>query len=189
MAKRKLEPQTLLIPVPVVMVSCELDGKPNIITLAWVGVVCSQPPMVGISIRPSRYSFDIIAESKEFGLNVISENLVGQADFCGSHSGREVDKFRELKLTPVKGEKIKAPLIGESPINLECQVRETVELGSHHLFIAEVVATYVDEECLDKEGNLDIAKIKPMVYCTGAHQYWGGLSKILGTYGYTAPKK
>jgi flavin reductase (DIM6/NTAB) family NADH-FMN oxidoreductase RutF len=188
MAKKQLPSQTLLIPLPVVMVSCQSEGKPNIITLAWVGVVCSEPPMVGISIRPSRHSFGIIKESKEFVLNIVNEDLVKQADFCGSYSGREVDKFKELNLTPIIGEKVKAPLIKESPINLECQVKDIIELGTHHLFLGEIIATHINEEYLDVKGNPDIAKLKPIVYCTKAHQYWGGLSKVLGTYGYTAKR-
>ncbi|HEX9917029.1 MAG TPA: flavin reductase family protein [candidate division Zixibacteria bacterium] len=189
MAKKQLPPQALLIPLPVVMVSCQSKGGPNIITLAWAGVVCSEPPMVGISIRPSRYSFGIIRDSKEFVLNVVNEDLIRQADFCGSHSGRDVDKFKELNLTPIKGEKVKSPLIKESPINLECQVKDIIELGTHHLFLGEIVATHIDERYLDSNGNPDIAKIRPAVYCTKAHQYWGGLSKVLGTYGYTAKKR
>ena len=145
--------------------------------------------MVGISIRPNRYSFNIIKESKEFVLNIVNEELVKQADFCGSHSGRDVDKFKVLNLTPIKGEKVNSPLIKESPINLECQVKKIIELGTHHLFIGEIIATHIDDQYLNSEGKPDIAKIKPMVYCTKAHQYWGGLSKVLGTYGYTAKEK
>ena len=189
MSKKKLPPQTLLIPLPVVMVSCQSKDKPNIITLAWAGVVCSEPPMVGVGIRPSRYSFGIIKESREFVVNIVNESLIQQADFCGSHSGKDVDKFKKLNLTPIRGEKLKTPLIKESPINLECQVKKIIELGTHHLFLGEVVATHIDEEYLDAEGNPDIAKLKPIVYCTKAHQYWGGLSKVLGTYGYTAKRK
>ena len=171
------------------MVSCQLEDKPNIITLAWTGVVCSEPPMISISIRPSRYSFDIIKRTKEFVLNAVNESLIMQADFCGSNSGRNVDKFKRLNLTPLEADKVRVPLIGQSPINLECQVRNIIELGTHHLFIGEVVATHVDETYLDSEGKPDIAKIKPVVYCTKASQYWGGLSKVLGTYGYTAKRK
>jgi len=189
MTRKKLSAQTLLIPLPVVMVSCQSEEKPNIITLAWTGVICSEPPMISISIRPSRYSFGIIKRTKEFVLNTVNEDLVMQADFCGSHSGRDVDKFKELNLTPLKADKVNAPLIGESPINLECRVRDIIELGTHHLFISEIVETHIDDKYLDSKGKPDIAKIKPAVYCTGASQYWGGLSKTLGTYGYTAKKK
>jgi flavin reductase (DIM6/NTAB) family NADH-FMN oxidoreductase RutF len=184
MPKKFTEPQTMLIPMPVVMVSCQKKGeKPNIITIAWSGIACSEPPMITIAIRKGRFSHGIISESREFVVNIITENLLTQTDYCGTTSGRGVDKFKETKLTPIKGTKVNAPLIKECPINLECVVKNTLSLGSHALFIGEIVAAHIDSEYLDDRGKPDIDKLKPVAYCTKAQQYWG-LSHPLGTYGY-----
>jgi flavin reductase (DIM6/NTAB) family NADH-FMN oxidoreductase RutF len=188
MPKKLTEPQTMLIPMPVVMVSCQRKGqRPNIITIAWSGIACSEPPMITAAIRKGRFSHGIISESKEFVVNIITENLLSQTDYCGIKSGKSVDKFKETKLTPIKGTKVDAPLIKECPINLECTVRNVVSLGSHDLFIGEIVATHIDSEYLDGKGSPDIEKLKPVAYCTKAQQYWG-LSRTLGTYGYTKGK-
>jgi flavin reductase (DIM6/NTAB) family NADH-FMN oxidoreductase RutF len=187
--KREFKPQTTLIPLPAVMVSCAPpDGKPNIITVAWVGVACSEPPMISIAIRKTRYSHKIISESGEFVVNIASEDQLQAVDFCGLVSGKDVDKFKETGLTPVKAKRVDAPLIKECPINLECSVRYTLELGSHDLFVGEVLATHMDEEVLDRAERPDIAKLKPFVYCTQAHEYWGGFSKMLAKYGFTKRK-
>ena len=183
MAKESLEPQTILLPLPAVMVSCQKKAeRPNIITLAWVGVVCSEPPMVGIAIRKNRFSFDIIKESKEFVVNVPSGALLKATDFCGTTSGKDTDKFAEAKLTPVKGTKVNAPLIAECPVNLECVVRHMPDLGSHTLFIGEIVATHIDSEFLNDEGEPDVEKMKLFCYCPGAHQY-RAIGDVLATYG------
>jgi flavin reductase (DIM6/NTAB) family NADH-FMN oxidoreductase RutF len=188
MAKKELKAQTLLIPLPAAMVSCQWGSrKPNIITCSWIGILCSEPPMIGVGIRKSRFSHQIILESMEFGVNITIENLLEQTDFCGTYSGRDVDKFKEANLTPFKGKKISAPLIKECPINLECLVRQVIELGSHDFFIAEIVSTYMDEEYLDEKEKPNIAKLKPLVYCTKAQEYWG-LSKKLDGYGHTKKK-
>ncbi|MFQ6002343.1 MAG: flavin reductase family protein [Candidatus Zixiibacteriota bacterium] len=188
MPKKLLEPQTMLIPMPVVMVSCQKEGqKPNIITIAWSGIACSEPPMITIAIRKGRFSHEIISESKEFVVNMITESLLPQTDYCGIKSGRSVDKFKETKLTPIKGTKVNAPLIKECPINLECVVKAITSLGSHDLFIGEIVATHIDSEYIDDRERPDIAKMMPVAYCTKAQQYWG-LSQSLGTYGYTKGK-
>lgn len=190
MAKKKLKPQTLLIPLPAVMVSCQWgNNKPNIITAAWVGVACSEPPMLSLAIRKSRFSHGIISKSGEFVVNLTTEELLKQTDFCGTYSGRDIDKFEKAHLTPMGGSVVKAPLIKECPINLECQVRHILELGSHDLFIADIVATHADEEYLDKQDRPDINKFKPLVYCTKAQEYWGGLSKKLGGYGFIRKEK
>jgi len=187
--KREVKPQTILIPLPAVMVSCALpDGKPNIITVAWVGVACSEPPMISIAIRKTRHSHKIISESGEFVVNIASEDQLKAVDFCGVVSGKEVDKFKEAGLTPMKAKRVNVPLVKECPINLECSVRYTLELGSHDLFIGEILATHMDEEVLDNAGRPDIAKLKPFVYCTQAHEYWGGFSKMLAKYGFTRGK-
>ncbi|HEX7402317.1 MAG TPA: flavin reductase family protein [candidate division Zixibacteria bacterium] len=183
MSKILLEPQTILFPLPAVMVSCrKKDEKPNIITLAWVGVVCSEPPMVGISIRKNRFSHGIVKESKEFVINVPTQKLIKATDFCGTKSGKNVDKFAETKLTSIKGEKVNAPLIKECPVNLECVVKQILELGSHDLFLGEIVATHVDSEFLDSSGKLDVGKMELFCYCPKAHEY-RGVSEALGKYG------
>ncbi|TET68333.1 MAG: flavin reductase family protein [Candidatus Zixiibacteriota bacterium] len=187
--KREVKPQTILIPLPAVMVSCALpEGRPNIITVAWVGVACSEPPMISIGIRKTRYSHKIISESGEFVINIASEDQLKAVDFCGVVSGKDLDKFKEAGLTPLKAKRVNVPLIKECPINLECSVRYTLELGSHDLFIGEILATHMDEEVLDNAGRPDIAKLKPFVYCTKAHEYWGGFSKMLAEYGFTRGK-
>lgn len=190
MAKKKLKPQTLLIPLPAVMVSCKWgNNKPNIFTASWVGIACSEPPMISVAIRKSRHSYGIIQKSGEFVVNLTTEELIKETDFCGTYSGKHMDKFEKTKLTPVDGSEINAPLINECPINLECQVRHIIELGSHDLFIADIVATYADEEYLDKYDRPDIKRFKPLIYCTKAQEYWGGLSKRLGGYGLSRKEK
>jgi flavin reductase (DIM6/NTAB) family NADH-FMN oxidoreductase RutF len=183
MPKKILEPQTILFPLPAVMVSCQKgDEKPNIITLGWVGVVCSEPPMVGISIRKSRFSHGIVKESKEFVINVPMRKILKETDFCGTKSGRNVDKFAETKLTPIKSSKVNAPLIKECPVNLECVVKQILELGTHDLFIGEIVETHIDSEYLDKSGNPDVGKMGLFCYCPKAQQY-RAVSEVLGKYG------
>lgn len=183
MSKTLLKPQTVLFPLPAVMVSCQRKvEKPNIITLGWVGVVCSEPPMVGISIRKSRFSHGIIKESREFIINIPTQKLLKVTDFCGIKSGKNVDKFAETKLTPVKGSKINAPLIQECPVNLECVVRQVLELGSHDLFLGEILATHIDSEYLDSSGKLDVGKMELFCYCPKAQQY-RAVSEVLGGYG------
>ena len=182
MSKKEIKPNTLLMPVPVTLATVnDENDRPNIITLAWVGTVASMPPQVSISIRKSRYSYKPVLESKEFGLNIPGEDLLVQTDGCGSVSGRDVNKFEEFELTPVKASIIKAPLIKECPINMECKVNQVLELGSHDMFVAEIVALHADEEVLT-EGRIDAAKVKPMAYCP--HDYWSLREKI-GTYGFS----
>ncbi len=184
MPKKLLEPQTMLFPLPAVLVSCQRKGqKPNIITLSWVGVVCSEPPMVGISIRKNRFSFGIIKESKEFVINVPRGGLLRATDFCGTVSGKDVDKFAQTKLTPAKSAKVNVPLIEECPVNLECVVRQILDLGSHSLFIGEIMATHVDAECLNERGEPDIDKMSLFCYCPKAHQY-RAVSEMLAEYGH-----
>lgn len=189
MAKKSLTPTTLLMPLPAALVTCgDIDNKPNIITIAWCGIVCSKPPMLSVSITEKRYSFNLIKQSGEFVVNMTGSNLVNEVDFCGNNSGRDFDKFKETGLTPEPAQKVKAPLIKESPINLECKVSQTNNLGSHHIFIAEIVATHIDESVLNPDGALDVEKLDPLVYATYARQYWSGLSKVHGRYGFTKGK-
>ncbi|MGE5422618.1 MAG: flavin reductase family protein [Ignavibacteriales bacterium] len=181
--KIEKRPATLLYPVPVVLVSCiGHEGTANIITIAWVGTVCSDPPMLSISIRPSRYSHKLITETREFVVNIPSADILDATDYCGIVSGRDVDKFTVTGLTPEPASKVKAPLIKECPMNMECVVRQILNLGAHDMFIAEIVAVHQEEEVLDSHGHLDVQKARPVVY-NGAGQYWGG-HECLATYGY-----
>lgn len=187
--KKLIKKGTSLFPVPVAMVSCAgRDAAPNIITIAWVGVVCSEPPIVSISIRPGRHSHGMITESREFVINLPREGQLRTLDFCGVASGRDTDKFAELGLTPVAGSEVKAPLIKECPVNLECRVIEVTSLGTHDLFLGEIVAVHMDEEVMNDKGSIDIAKLRPIAYCPQASQYWS-LKEVIGSYGFTGGKK
>ena len=188
MGRKSLSPTTLLFPTPVVLVTCvDEKGKPNIITLAWAGVVNSEPPMIGISIRPERYSHGCIKGMGEFVVNLPSEEMVRGVDACGVVSGRETDKFDLTGWKAVPAEKVKAPLIDECPVQMECKVKQIISLGSHDLFLGEVVALHVKEEVQKERGRIDIPKALPLVYCPGAQEYWS-LGKPLGHYGFTKGK-
>lgn len=184
--KKTMKPATLLMPLPAVMVSCGSLEKPNIITIAWTGIVNSTPPMTYISVRKSRYSHDLIAESGEFVINLTTEALTFATDYCGVKSGCEVDKFTEMKLTPLAAGEVSCPMIAESPINLECKVREVHEYPSHDMFIAEIVAVHVDEELIDEKGRLEMEKAGLMAYVHG--QYFGIKKQPLGRFGYAVMK-
>jgi flavin reductase (DIM6/NTAB) family NADH-FMN oxidoreductase RutF len=188
MAKQNMGPLTALVPLPAVMVSCQKpDSNPNIITISWTGIVCSEPPMLSISVRKSRYSYEIIKSTGEFVVNITNHKLARATDLCGSYSGADYDKFEMAELTPEPATKVRVPMIAESPINMECQVRTRIELGSHDVFIAEIVATHIDESVLT-DGRLDIEKLDPLIYFTKARQYWSGLTRNEGKYGFTAEK-
>lgn len=177
----------MLYPVPAVMVSCARPSeRPNIITVAWTGTVCSNPAMVSISVRPRRYSYNIIRETGEFVINLTTQKLVRATDYCGVRSGRDVDKFREMHLTAGKADKVAAPLIEESPVNIECQVKEVMELGTHHMFLAEVVAVDIDDRYLDTSGKFDLNKAGLIVY---SHGEYLGLGEKLGSFGYSVKKR
>ena len=177
----------MLYPLPAVMVSCGREGeRPNIITLAWAGTICSAPAMVSVSIRPERYSYDIIRDTGEFVINLTTQKLVRAMDYCGVRSGRDVDKFEAMHLTAGAAEKVKAPVILESPVNIECRVQQVLELGSHHMFIAHVEAVDVDETFLDEKGKLDLAKARLITYSHGTYY---ALGRELGTFGYSVRKK
>ena len=187
MAKEVWRPGNMLYPAPPVMVSCGREGEtPNIITVAWAGTICSDPAMLSISVRKERYSHHIIKESGEFVVNLTSKKLAYATDWCGVRSGRDYDKFKEMKLTPLKSQKISAPGIEESPVNIECKVRQVVELGSHDLFIAEVVSVSVDEKLLDEKGRLDLGRAKLVTY---SHGEYFMLGEKLGKFGYSVAKK
>lgn len=187
MSKVFWKPGNMLYPVPAVMVSCQRPGeRANIITLAWVGNVCSDPVMVSISVRPERYSYGIIKDTGEFVINLTTEKLALATDLCGVKSGRDIDKFKECGLTPSKSTMVGAPGIKESPVNIECRVTEMKPLGSHTLFIAEVVGVDVDDEFLDDAGKFNLNSTGIMTY---SHGEYYGLGKYLGKFGYSVKKK
>lgn len=187
MAKQSWKPSTLLNPVPVVMVTCADDkGNSNIITLAWVGTINSDPPMVSISVRKERFSYDMIKQKGQFVINLTTEKLTHATDFCGVKSGRDTDKFTETKLTKEAALKVDVPLIKESPVNIECIVKNEIELGTHVMFIGEIVAVDVDEEILDEKGKLCLDKAGLICYSHG--EYWS-LKKSLGYFGYSITKR
>lgn len=186
MGKQSWKAGNMLNPVPAVMVSvADQNHRPNIITVAWAGTVCTNPPMVSISVRPERYSYHMIEETGEFVINLTTEKLAYATDYCGVRSGRDVDKFKELHLTPEKAEHVSAPLIGESPVNIECRVVKKETPGSHHIFLAEVKAVHVDDAYMDQKGRFALEKTDPIVYVHG--QYYS-LGKLLGTFGYSVKK-
>lgn len=186
MAKEIWKPGNMLYPLPVVMVSmADKDGKYNIITLAWVGTVCTNPPMVSISVRPERYSYPILKETGEFVINLTTKELAFATDYCGVKSGRDVDKFKEMGLTPLPAAQVKAPLIAESPVSLECRVTQVMPLGSHDMFLAEVVAVHADDKYVDEQKKFHLEKAEPIVYSHGAYLTCG---EQLGTFGYSVKK-
>lgn len=186
MAKQTWKPGNMLYPVPAVMVSCQREGeKPNIITVAWAGTICSDPAMLSISVRKQRYSYDIIKETKEFVVNLTTEKLCRAADYCGVRSGKDVDKFSEMKLTPQFSEKVKAPGIAESPVNLECRVKEIIELGTHDMFLAEIEAVRIDDKYMDENGKFDLNAAGLVAYSHGEYFLLG---EKLGTFGYSVAK-
>ena len=176
----------MLYPLPVVMVSvADRAGNYNIITIAWAGTVCTNPPMVSISVRPDRYSFPILKETGEFVVNLTTRELAYATDFCGVKSGRDVDKFKALGLTPLPAREVGAPLIGESPVNIECKVRQVMALGSHHMFLADVAAVHADGKYMDEKRKFHLDKAEPIVYSHGAYFVCG---EELGRFGYSVKK-
>ena len=187
MSKAVWKPGNMLYPVPAVMVSCRRPGeKANIITVAWAGTVCSDPVMLSVSIRPERYSYDIIKETGEFVVNLVSTELTRACDWCGVKSGRDVDKFKEMKLTEYKSEFMEAPAIEESPVNIYCKVDRIEKLGSHHMFIATVVGVTVNDKYMDERGRFDLGAANLMAY---SHGEYFALGKKLSKFGYSVKKK
>ena len=187
MAKIQWKPGNMIYPLPAVMVSCaDKDGNSNIITVAWTGTVCTNPPLAYISVRPERHSYQMIRETGEFVINLTTKDLVFATDFCGVRSGRDVDKFSEMKLTKEKASVVAAPMIGESPVNIECKVTEVKELGSHHMFLADVVAVHVDDAYMNETQKFELGKAEPIIY---SHGEYYGLGELLGTFGYSVKKK
>ncbi len=187
MAKEVWRPGNMLYPIPAVMVSCGREGEvPNIITVAWAGNICSSPAMLSISVRKERYSYDIIKETGEFVVNLTNRELMKATDWCGVRSGRDYDKFKEMKLTPLKSQKISAPGIAESPVNIECKVKQIVELGSHDMFIAEVMCVTVDDKYMDDKGRFDLGAADLIAY---SHGEYFTLGKKIGKFGISVAKK
>ncbi len=187
MGKQHWKPGNMLNPVPAVMVSVtDKEGKSNIITVAWAGTVCTNPPMVSISVRPSRYSYHNLEETGEIEINLTNESLVKACDYCGVVSGRDVDKFAKTGLTPIPMEHVHAMGIEESPVNMECKITEKRELGSHTMFIAEVVGVTVDDQYMDETGKFHINESGLVMY---SHGEYFALGKKLGKFGYSVKKK
>lgn len=187
MAKQFWKPGNMVYPVPAVMVSCQREGeKPNVLTIAWAATINSTPAMTSISIRPSRYSYDIIKETGEFVINLTTKDLVRAADYCGVRSGRDMDKFKEMGLTPCESKVVKAPGILESPVNIECKVTEIKPLGSHDIFLAEVVGVNIDEKYMDQDGKFHLNDADLVAY---SHGEYFELGKSLGTFGFSVKKK
>jgi flavin reductase (DIM6/NTAB) family NADH-FMN oxidoreductase RutF len=188
MAKTEWKPGNMLYPLPAVMISCGTKPEDhNIITVSWTGTINTDPPMVSISIRKERYSFNIIKETGEFVINLTTKELAKAADWCGVKSGKDFDKFKEMKLTAAPASKIKTPLIAESPVNIECKVTQVIELGTHHMFLAKVVAVNVEERFLDKQTNkFDLRQTNPITYLHGSYYTLG---ENIGRFGFSVRKK
>jgi flavin reductase (DIM6/NTAB) family NADH-FMN oxidoreductase RutF len=188
MSKVLWKPGTMIYPLPAVMVSCgSTPEEYNIITISWTGTICTDPAMCYISVRPGRHSYNIIKNNGEYVINLTTKSLAFAADWCGVKSGKDHNKFTEMKLTPVPSSKIKAPMIKESPVNIECVVKEIKELGSHHMFISEVVAVNADEKYIDeKTGLFRLNDSIPICYSHGKYYETGNL---IGKFGFSVEKK
>ena len=188
MGKVTWKPGTMIYPLPAVMVSCgNTPEKYNIITISWTGTICTDPAMCYISVRPERHSYNLIRESGVFVINITTAAIAYATDWCGVKSGRDFNKFREMRLTAVKASLVAAPLIDESPVNIECIVKEIKELGSHHMFISEVVAVNADEKYIDAQtGRFSLNDAVPICYSHGKYYETGGL---IGKFGYSVEKK
>ncbi len=188
MAKQTWKPGNMLYPLPAVMVSVgDKEGNTNIITIAWTGTLCTDPAMLYISVRPERYSYQMIRRSGEFVINLTTEALAKATDYCGVRSGRDVDKWKEMNLTRGRANALSyAPVIEESPVNIECKVEEVKELGSHHMFIARVVSVQVDDSYLDENGKFCLNETGLLAY---SHGEYVSLGEKLGTFGYSVKKK
>ncbi|MEW6086865.1 MAG: flavin reductase family protein [bacterium] len=188
MGKKKLNPSTFLMPCPIGLITTQgRDGKPNIITLAWIGIIASEPPMVNISVRTSRYSYKLLKENGDFVINIPSARDLAKVDFCGTVSGKNTDKFKEANFTFEPGGIVKAPIINECPVNIECRTKEVLHFLTHDAFLAEILSVHVNEEVLDNEGRWQIEKIDPLTYCPPSQEYWT-LGKKVGKYGFTKGK-
>ena len=186
MAKMKWKGGALLAPMPPVMVSCGDMEKSNILTIAWTGIINTIPPKTYVSVRPSRHSYNIIKESGEFVINLTPAKLIKSADYCGIYTGAKVDKFAKCGLTKETANEVSCPLIAESPLSLECKVTEIIKIGTHDMFLADIVAVDVDEALLDKSGKLDLGRANLAAF---AHGEYYELGKKIGKFGFSAVKK
>ena len=186
MAKLTWKPGTMEAPIPAALITSSWGGKDNVFTAAWTGIVNSDPPKTYVSIRPERFSYGLIRESREFVINLPTEKIIRSTDFVGVKSGRDMDKFEAAGLTPEPASAVNCPLIAESPINLECKVTDIIHLGSHDMFLADIVAVDVDESCVDESGRLAIERCGLAAY---AHGTYFALGKKLGTFGFSVKKK
>ena len=186
--KQNWKPGTMIYPLPAVLVSCgESPEEYNLFTVAWTGTVCTSPPMCYISVRPERHSYEIIKRTGEFVINLTTRELARATDWCGVRSGRDYDKFAEMGITPCAASVVKAPAVEESPVAIECKVKQIIPLGTHDMFLADVVNVLVDEEFIDKEsGRLDLQRAEPITYCHG--EYFS-LGNVIGHFGWSVRKK
>ncbi len=186
MGKQSWKPGNMLYPLPVVLVTvADSRGRQNILTVAWAGTVCSEPPMLSISVRPERYSHQMIEETGEFVVNLTTRELAFATDYCGVKSGRDTDKVKDMGLTLLKGEKVGAPVLKESPVNIECRVRETLRLGSHDMYVAEVALIHADEAYMDEKGRFLLDEADLITY---SHGSYFALGEKLGSFGYSVKK-
>lgn len=187
MGRTSFKPGNMLYPVPAVLVSVsDKAGNANLFTVAWTGTICSDPPMVSISVRKNRHSHGMIMETKEFVINLTTKDLAYATDYCGVRSGRDVDKWKETKLTKLSSTVIKTPSIAESPVSIECEVEQVLELGTHDMFIARVVAVTVDDKYMDEKGSFHFRDANPLAY---SHGEYYTLGECLGKFGYSVKKK
>ncbi len=187
MSKEIWKPGNMVYPLPAVMVTCRSkEGKDNIITVAWTGTVCTNPALAYISVRPSRYSYNIIKETKEFVINLTTKDLVYATDYCGVKSGKDIDKFKACKLHKEKATNVNAPLIKESPVNIECKVIEIKEYGSHDMFVGEVLCVHADKKYMNSKGKFELSKAEPIVY---SHGDYFTLGKKCGKFGYSVARR
>lgn len=187
MSKQLWKPGNMVYPLPAVLVTCtDGKGKDNVLTIAWTGTICTNPALTYVSVRPERYSYEMIKQTGEFVINLTTEDLVYATDYCGVVSGKNIDKFSKCNLTKEKANFVKAPLIKESPVNIECRVIDIKEYGSHTMFTAEVLGVNADEQYMDENGRFDLEKARPLCYNHG--QYYG-LAQKLGKFGYSIQKK
>ena len=184
--KTKLKPGTLLAPLPVALVSCGSMEQPNLITVAWTGICCSAPPMTYVSIKPQRFSHDLIAQSGSFAINLVNRSLAWATDWCGVKSGRDFNKFEEMHLTAVPSDALCCPMVAESPLSLECKVVQTLPLGSHDMFLAEIVGVYADAALMDENGRLMLDRADLVSY---SHGEYFSLGDKLGSFGHSVMKE
>lgn len=189
MSKKNIGIVSAVSPIPAFMATCaDKEGKSNIITISYGGIINANPAMVYISVRDTRYSYYMLKETGEFIINIPGENLAKETDLCGITSGSKVDKWQLTNLTPVQASIVKVPLIKECPVNIECVTKHIIKLGSHDVFLAEIVATHADEEVLNDKNKVMVEKFKPFAFCYNAQEYWS-LNELIGHYGWTAKLK